>query len=284
MPKVHDVVASEDGRAFAWNLELPPEQLDRIRGGERLESPPFALGPDTRARFHFYPKGDTACSTAGMCSLWLWTDAPEPRRVRLRVGEERRGGGASEFCLLGDALRNGVLEVGLEVDGAPAGERAADRGATSVHQSLHLTGLEVADWQVFDIQRVLASGDLVTSPPFRFHHVLLGDMYLELRPGAPHPEHCTIFFRCRVPTMKLRVNIAVGDAFSKSFVALGRSGQDADVVSGSCLALNLDAPGVLCAEGSLRARCTLEEVVLIPAALRDLIPKLDERAQWPKRL
>merc|ERR1712157_18781 len=122
------------------------------------------------------------------------------------------------------------------------------------------------------------AGVLTSSPPFRFHHVLLGDMYLELLPGVPHPEHCTVFFRCRVPTMKLRVGIAVGTSFSKSFVALGKSTYEDDLKAGNCLQVNIDAPGVLGPDGSLTVRCALEEVATIPATLRDMIPKLDERA------
>merc|ERR1712217_193182 len=100
--------------------------------------------------------------------------------------------------------------------------------------SLKLIGLEQAEWQIFQVKQRLSAGELVTSPPFRFHHVLLGDMYLELLPGVPHPEHCTIFFRCRVPTMQLRVGIAVGTSFSKSFVALGKSTYEDDLKAGNC--------------------------------------------------
>merc|ERR1712083_325291 len=120
----------------------------------------------------------------------------------------------------------------------------------------------------------------VSSPPFRFHHVLLGDMYLELLPGVPHPEHCTVFFRCRVPTMRLQVDITAGNSFSKSFEALGRTTAEDDLRAGSFLQVNLDAPGVLESDGSLLVRCALEKVVQIPANLRELIPKLDERASW----
>jgi len=84
--------------------------------------------------------------------------------------------------------------------------------------------------------------------------------------------------------MQLRVDISVGDAFSKSFVALGRSTPAADSKNGACLGINLDAPNVLGNDGSLTVRCLLEEVVQIPPALRDMIPRLDERALWPKRL
>jgi len=288
---MHPVEASGDGRAFSWAVELPPERLEAIREGEALESPPFSVGPDSRARFQFYPKGDAGSSGKGACSLWLWTEAHELRQISLRVGEERRQGGASDFCPLQDALRNGSLQVGLELSQQEAADvtgddpKAVDQASVpSVQQSLHLTGLEVAEWQVFNIRRVVESGELVTSAPFRFHHVLLGDMYLELQPGVPHPEHCTVFFRCRVPTMRLRVGVAVGEAFSKSFIAQGRSTRDADTNMGSCLGVNLSAPGALRPDGSLTVRCTLEEVVQIPTTLRDLIPKLDERAHWPKRL
>jgi len=227
-----------------------------------------------------------------MCSLWLWTDSHTIRRFRLRAGNVEREGGASAFCRLEDALCDGMLKVGLQLEEDVAAEQAdaqvapaaQEKAAATVHQSLQLTGLQLAEWRIFDVEQLLSTGELVTSSPFRFHHVLLGDMYLELLPGVPHPEHCTVFFRCRVPTMKLRVEITAGEAFSRSFVALGRSACEADLKDGNCLGVNLSAPGVLQTDGSLVVRCALEEVVLIPGALRDMIPKLDERAHWPKRL
>jgi len=48
--------------------------------------------------------------------------------------------------------------------------------------------------------------------------------------------------------------------------------------------VNFEAPLVLGEDGSLTVRCNLEEVVTIPPGVRDMIPRLDERASWPKRL
>lgn len=294
-PEVHGVVAADSGLAFSWRVDLPPDRLKRLRRGEPLESPPFSVESMGRARFQFFPKGDVDCAVDDLCSLWLWTDSEDPVRFRLRAGSCEREGGNSEFCRLEDALRDGVVQVGLELEAVPSAGGTAEtaepqtKGRPShpaVQQSLQLTGLQSAEWQIFNIEQLLRAGELLTSPPFRFHHVLLGDMYLELLPGVPHPEHCTLFFRCRVPTMKLGIDVSAGsaNAFSKSFVALGRSTPAADREAGRCLGVNLDAPGVLCPDGSLLVRCSLQEVVLIPATLRDMIPKLDERAQWPKRL
>mmetsp|Transcript_207 Transcript_207/g.456 ORF Transcript_207/g.456 Transcript_207/m.456 type:complete len:380 (+) Transcript_207:66-1205(+) len=288
-PKVHAVMASDDNRTFWWKVDLPVEHLQRIQRGDPLESPPFSLGSRHRARFQFYPRGDNDCSVGGMSSLWLWTDSRKPLRTRLRVGSTEREGGASEFCELQHALQDGQLQVALSLDGEPSMEEERGDGAEhdereSVQQSLQITGLQMAEWQVFGMQQVLESDQFVTSAPFRFHHVLLGDMYLELRPNVPYNGHCTVFFQCRVPTMKLLVTITVGDTFSKSFESQGRSTHEADLASGNCLGVNLSAPGVLRPDGSLAVRCSLEEVVNIPANLRNLIPKLDERAQWPKRL
>jgi hypothetical protein len=84
--------------------------------------------------------------------------------------------------------------------------------------------------------------------------------------------------------MKLKVKIDIGNTFSKSFTALGRSSIEENEASGTCLEVNLCAPGVIDPDGSLLVRCSLEEVVSLPAALKDMIPKLDERALWPKRL
>jgi len=230
-----------------------------------------------------------------MCSLWLWTDQDQKDlgRFHLRLGTTERSGGASEFCRLEDVLINGMVEVSArleaadpaaESEGASAASDAALDAPIGATQSLQLTGLQLADWRIFRARRLLGSPDLVTSPPFRFHHVLLGDMYLEMLPGQEHAELCTLFFRCRVPTMKLRVGLSVGATFSNSFESLGRNTPEDDLKKGACLQVNLKAPGVLTPEGDLAVRCVLEEVVSIPPALQDMIPKLDERAAWPKRL
>jgi len=286
--EIHEVVAVEDGQSFAWQVDLPPERLAALRPGESLESRPFELlsrgGGVIRARFQLFPKGDADAKDKSSCSLWLCTDSREPVPVELRLGGIERPGGSSDFCRLEDVLKSGALEVGVRL--APdAGKAMTSAGSPAVQQSLQLTGLQLAEWRLFDAAELFRAGALVSSPPFRFHHVLLGDMYLELQPGAPHPEHCALFFRCRVPTMRLRVNLEVGEgSFSKSFEAVGKSTPDADLKNGRCLQVNFEAPSVLDADGSLVVRAALEEVVTLPAALRDMIPRLDERASWPKRL
>merc|ERR1712039_404967 len=162
----------------------------------------------------------------------------------------------SDFCQLTDVLKDGTIEVALQLPEEPPEADTAD--PVVVQQSLQLTGLQLAEWRVFGIADLLRrppaagiEGNLVSSPPFRFHHVLLGDMYLELLPGVPHPGHCLVLFRSRVPTMKLQVEISVGDAFSKSFISLGRTTPGDDLNTDSFLQVNLDASGVLEADGSL---------------------------------
>lgn len=284
--EVQDVASSEDGRSASWRVEIPEEQLTALRRGDVLESRPFML-PGTlagnrgvRARFQFYPKGDVECNTEGKCSLWLCTDSRVRVPLRLRLGETERESGASEFCNLEDVLRNGAVEVSVSL---PETIDAAEPPA-AVQQSLRLTGLQVAEWQIYNVTETLRSGELFSSPPFRFHHVLLGDMYLEALPGTPHQAHCTLFFRCRVPTMRLRIGLEVGGLFSKSIEAVGKNTPEDDMKADQCLTVNLAAPMVLNRDGSLSVKCILEEVVTIPPGVRDMIPRLDERALWPKRL
>jgi len=262
-----------------WLVELPPERLNGLRKGDVLESSPFSIG-SSRARIQFYPKGDQ--NSQGGCSLWLLSDKGLGP-VRMSLGNVHRDGGSSEFCTLEDVLQDGKVEVKVQCGEAVAEKqmRAAPQKMTEVQQSLQMTGLQLAEWRLYDIAQ-LSGKMLITSPPFRFHHVLLGDMYLELQMGVPHEGFCTIFFRCRVPTMKLRVGITAGDAFSTSFIARGRSTMTEDLSNNECLKVNLDAPGVH--DGDLVIRCLLEEVVSIPSALQHMIPRLNERASWPKRL
>jgi len=276
--EVHQIEASTTGNSFLWRVDLPPQRLATMQKGDHLESPPFTIGKESRGRFQVFPKGD-ADSAEGMCSLWLCTDHSDLGPARMRVGCETRTGGASDFCLLKNAMPDGVLEVGVEFDAELSAPPAAP-----VQQSLQLTGLQSAEWHVSNVRNLTNSDELVISPPFRFHHVLLGDMYLELLPGTEHPELCTLFFRCRVPTMKLKVCLSVGDSFSNGFVSQGRYTPKQDLVSGNFLKVNLDAPDVLTDDGTLIVHCALEEVVSLPLALKDMIPKLDERAAWPKRL
>lgn len=287
----HEVVVSADRRAFTWGVDLSAERLAGLRRGESLESSPFALGPRSRGRFQFFPKGDMECKDEDMCSLWLLSDSNDHGRVRLRVGSVERDGGASEFCKLADVLpgQGSVLQLEAHLPESTADTDAASQPRDGVVQSLQLTGLQLAEWRIFQARTVLgtASGDgapqFISSPPFRFHHVLLGDMYLEVLPGTTS-ELCTLFFRCRVPTMKLKVEISVGDVFSNSLVAVGKNTLEDDLTAGIFLQVNLDAPGVVDADGTLVVRCALEEVVSIPPQLRDMMPRLDERAHWPKRL
>lgn len=273
---------NRSGHAWSWIVDLPSERMTSIRQGDVLESPPFSLGDSSggRARLQFFPKGDSECGADGMCSLWLWSDEGNTP-FTLRLGGTERSSGASVFCRLEDVLQDGKVEIFIELQAA---EDRLPSPAPAVQQSLHLTGLQLAEWRIFQMDKLRSSADLVTSPPFRFHHVLLGDMYLELLFGSPHPGFCTVFFRCRVHKMKLKVGLAVGKNFSKSFTALGRSSPKDDLKSSSCLQVNLNAPDVLGPDGDLLVRCSLEEVVLLPPELRDMIPRLDERALWPKRL
>jgi len=268
--------------SYSWSVDLPDERLAALRRGELLESPSFSLGANTQARgrFQFFPKGDNECGTDGMCSLWLWSNEGIGP-VQLRLGDAERSSGASEFCSLQDVLKNGKVNVSLDLQAPSTSPQSSDPAA---QQSLHVTGLQLAEWRLFQMNRLRELGDFVSSPPFRFHHVLLGDMYLEVMFGTPHPGFCTVFFRSRVPTMQLKVGIDVGSNFSKSFVSGGFCTPEEDLKASRCLQVNLDAPGVLSPDGDLIVRCTLEEVVSLPATLRDMIPRLDERAQWPKRL
>jgi len=280
----HEVVAAADGRSFTWRLDLPPERLASLRPGDPIESSPFELDEQgLRGRFLVFPKGDAESSDAGgFVSLWLCTDSCRAIPVRLRLGSIERDGGASDFGRLDEVIRDDVLEVGLRLeamDVLPSAQKPA------VQQSLQLTGLQLAEWRLFDAEKLFEGAVPVSSPPFRFHHVLLGDMYLEFVPGVPHAEHCAIFFRCRVPTMRLRVQLEVGSgAFSKSIEVSGKTSWEKDLSEGRCLPVNFSAPKVLEQDGSLAVRVSLEEVVALPPTLHDMIPGFDKRALWPKRL
>jgi hypothetical protein len=225
-----------------------------------------------------------------MCSLWLLSDTEDGGRFQLRAGNATaREGGASEFCMLSDALGGGnSLELEVQLPGGtPASSAAPENSLQGVAQSLQLTGLQLAEWRVFNARAALGATDtasIISSPPFRFHHVLLGDMYLEAQASAAGSELCTLFFRCRVPTMRLKVELSVGNSFSNSFIAEGKNTPEVDHKNGACLQVNLDIPDVVDADGTLVVRCALEEVVSMPASVRDMIPRLNERASWPKRL
>eukprot|EP00811_Abedinium_folium_P002878 NODE_12648_length_1212_cov_3.655300.p1 GENE.NODE_12648_length_1212_cov_3.655300~~NODE_12648_length_1212_cov_3.655300.p1 ORF type:complete len:363 (+),score=126.82 NODE_12648_length_1212_cov_3.655300:109-1089(+) len=279
---VPPVETSADSKTFSWRLELPPEILETFRQGEMIESQAFAIAPNSIARFQLYPKGDAGCKAKGMCSLWLLSDQDTLDGLRLRIGDTVRPAGHSEFCELAD----GVVDVGLELT-----TLLQPMPRPRVRQSLQLTGLQQADWRIYSLRDLYqhasvggAGAELVTSPPFRFHHVLLGDMYLEMVLGLPYPTHCTFFFQCRVPTMQLRVSLQVGDFFKRSFVAAGRRTRVEDLREDNCLQVNLAAPGVLTAEGDLIIQCTLEEVISLPQNLHHMIPQLDARTKWPKRI
>mmetsp|Transcript_58845 Transcript_58845/g.137440 ORF Transcript_58845/g.137440 Transcript_58845/m.137440 type:complete len:215 (+) Transcript_58845:60-704(+) len=161
-----------------------------------------------------------------------------------------------------------------------------EKHSRAVVQGLRIHGLQFAEWQIHQADGLLREAETgsVLSSPFRFHHVLLGDMYLELVYGDPYPGCGVIYFRSRVPQMKLEVSLEVGSSFSKTFISVGRNTQEEDLKAGLCLQVNLDAPGALEESGDLLVRCKLEKVHFIPEPLKEKIPRLDERASWPKRL
>eukprot|EP00930_Biecheleria_cincta_P090283 TRINITY_DN79632_c0_g1_i1.p1 TRINITY_DN79632_c0_g1~~TRINITY_DN79632_c0_g1_i1.p1 ORF type:complete len:361 (-),score=59.36 TRINITY_DN79632_c0_g1_i1:74-1102(-) len=282
--EVEPVQSSDDRRTHSWQVAMPPERLAGLRRADPLESAAFPLPGGSRGRFQFFPKGDSDCSDPGSCSLWLCSDARACGEVSLRIGDVVKPKGASEFCRLEDAIKGDIIEISLQL-----GQEKLEETTPAVEQSLRLSGLELAEWQLFGASSLKAAqegnlGQLVSSPPFRFHHVLLGDFYLELLPGFPYPEHCVILFRSRVPTMQLQISLSVGSAFSKTILALGKSTVEDDLKAASYLQVNLGAPGVLAEDGSITVSCKLEEVVSIPAQLRGMIPKLNERTKWPKRI
>mmetsp|Transcript_14 Transcript_14/g.25 ORF Transcript_14/g.25 Transcript_14/m.25 type:complete len:357 (+) Transcript_14:69-1139(+) len=281
---VHNVETSEDGTKFTWKLDLDPQWLHAIRPGDIFESPPFDMPTlGQRARLQFFPKGDVHCKDRSNCSIWLCTDAPPNLQMKMRIGDVERTSGSSDFCNFEDAIRDGSIVIHMEV--APPSPDATPQKPPVVHQSLQLQGLEVAEWRLFNAADLLRSGQLVTSPPFRFHHVLLGDMYLELLPREDLPGHCAVFFRCRVPTMRLGVKLEDSSgAFCKTFESIGKSSPEDDLKASRFLGINAAAPRVIQPDGSLTIRATLEQVVAIPGKLAELMPRLDERVHWPKRL
>jgi len=282
---VKPVVTSADGLEFRWEMDMPPDLQDSLRAGDCFESPPFALADGGRARFRLCPKGE-GNRAEDLCALWLITDRPDLGPLTLRVGNVARQAGAADFCSLQDAVSaDGVIHVSLQLQApAVAPGESMPPSAPALQQSLNVTNLQFAEWRIFQATQLVGSSQLVTSPPFRMHHVLLGDMYLELLPGSPVAGQCRIFFRCRVPTMRLSLDLDVGGVFSKNLIVTGKSTHEEDIKSETCLQVNLEAPGVLGKDDTLTVRCSLDKVVSIPPALQDMIPQLDERALWPKRL
>mmetsp|Transcript_20472 Transcript_20472/g.46345 ORF Transcript_20472/g.46345 Transcript_20472/m.46345 type:complete len:346 (+) Transcript_20472:47-1084(+) len=282
--EVEAVEASSDWR-FSWRVAMPPERLSCLRPGDMLESPTFPLPGLCRGRFQLFPKGENDEMEPGYCSLWFCADAPTVPKFRLRLGTVERTHGEAAFCRLEDALRGDVMELSLQLEDS----EAVAPPLPDVEQSLHIKDLQTAEWSIFQASRLKDRATSlamqpVSSPPFRFHHVLLGDMYLELVPGAPSQNLCALMFRCRVPGLALKVSLRIGENFLKTIVAKGKATIEEDLTEGSFLQVNLNAPGVLEKDGSLPVVCTLEEVVSMPRQLAEMIPKLDERVNWPKRI
>lgn len=283
--EVSNVEAAEDSNRFSWRVTLPYGGAGSFRRGDAIDSPSFRVNSRSRARIQFFPAGDSSCDQEGMCSLWVWSDGPGVRPHSLRVGNVERPGGATDFCRLDEVLQNDHVLIEMEVreDNADSMTSVAHQPRTSGGQSLHMTELQQAEWRIHGLQH-FDCAKAIESPPFRMHHVLLGDMYLEVHPNTPHEQFGTIFFRCRVPTMVLQVQICAGAAFSKTIMARGRSTHAEDVTAGECLVVNFRAPDVFDSKGDLCITAKLEEVVSLPKELHQMIPQLNERALWPKRL
>lgn len=279
------VQLADEGRRCSWRVAMPAERLASLRPGDMLESPTFTLPGGCRGRFQLFPKGETDEMEPGHCSLWLCADAPVLENIRLRLGKAEAPCGSATFCRLEDALQGDVMDLSLELDTA----EAAAQAPPEVEQRLLINDLQYAEWQLFQAWRIneKARGNgsgFVSSPPFRFHHVLLGDMYLELIPDVPNKDLCAVMFRCRVPGLSMKVSLSIGTAFSKTLMSQGTATIQEDLVAGQYLQVNLRAPGVLAEDGSLTVQCALDQVVSMPRQLEEMIPRLDERVNWPKRI
>ncbi|CAE7292218.1 unnamed protein product [Symbiodinium sp. CCMP2592] len=282
---VEPVQLADEGRRCSWRVAMPAERLASLRPGDMLESPTFTLPGGCRGRFQLFPKGETDEMEPGHCSLWLCADAPVLENIRLRLGSVEASRGSATFCRLEDALQGDVMDLSLELDTA----EAAAQAPPEVEQRLLISDLQYAEWQLFQAGRIdekarVNGSGFVSSPPFRFHHVLLGDMYLELIPDVPNKDLCAVMFRCRVPGLSMKVSLSIGTAFSKTLMSQGTATIQEDLVAGQYLQVNLRAPGVLAEDGSLTVQCALDQVVSMPRQLEEMIPRLDERVNWPKRI
>eukprot|EP00439_Symbiodinium_sp_Y106_P069806 s457_g12.t1 len=209
--EVEPVQLADEGRRCSWRVAMPAERLASLRPGDMLESPTFTLPGGCRGRFQLFPKGETDEMEPGHCSLWLCADAPVLENIRLRLGSVEAPRGSPTFCRLEDALQSDVMNLSLELDTA----EAAAQAPPEVEQRLLINDLQYAEWQLFQAGRIdekarVNGSGFVSSPPFRFHHVLLGDMYLELIPDVPNKDLCAVMFRCRVPGLSMKVSLSIG--------------------------------------------------------------------------
>lgn len=125
----------------------------------------------------------------------------------------------------------------------------------------------------------------IISTPFRLHHVLLGDFWLEFVPHTPNPGYGSVFFKCGYPDLGVKVNLQLlgpeGDSsssespepsnFSKEFVSLGRASIKEDIDAGAYLSVNFNQADSWAGDGEIRVKAQLRELVKLPGKLRGVV-------------
>ena len=138
-------------------------------------------------------------------------------------------------CLI-ECIGEGGIEVDAEVvqkatdEAATANAKKDGDGVVAAQQSVDVYGESEATWTIRfdagqnDFSKCFGGSDANTpliSTPFRLHHVLLGDFWLELHPNTPYPNFASVLFKCGYPGLVVQANVSV----------VGASAPDADGVT-----------------------------------------------------
>merc|ERR1712194_24678 len=136
---------------------------------------------------------------------------------------------------------------------------------------------------------------ILISTPFSLKHVLLGDFWLEFMPRGPKNWNAhnsgAAFFKCGYPDLAVRVKLELlgesnfvplgtrdtvgygatkadpNSIFSNTFVASGGTDLSNDINAGAFLSVNFGMKEAWAADGDIRVRATLLDVVKLPPKL-----------------
>lgn len=237
-----------------WRVDIPAKHS--LPSWMKVDSPYFQLGGSlARIELSVDENGSDKEPVEGetrthKCHVHVWGENDRAYESRISHNEDHI-----------------IVEV-AEAQNAGAETRARKPPIAAAH-TLTVLGEHAAKWTVgFGPNPLATMNEPLVSPPFRLHHVLLGDMWFELHPNTPHPRYASIFFRIGQPELVMQVRVKVGP-FDTTLNVTGGADIDDARKTESFLAANLEVPTVWSdlENGELNIIVELMNIVRLPKGL-----------------
>jgi len=234
-----------------WRVDIPAQH--GLPSWMKVDSPYFQLGGSlARIELSVEENGRVHTGDNGI------------QTCRVHVWGENNNTYESRICHNEDHI---IVEVAQAKNAE--GETAVTKPPVSAAHTLTVLGELAAKWTIGLGSNPFATmNEALISPPYRLHHVLLGDMWFELHPNTPHPRYASIFFRIGQPELVMQVRVRVGP-FDKILTVSGGSDIDEARRTEQFLATNLEAPNVWSDlnNGELEITAELVNIAALPKGL-----------------